>query len=268
MTPETARIKGYDKPLPIPLTRGAIPEKSSLHSPRQGKAHGIAPPIYPGQSGFDGALSEVVEVRRLVELKEWPRQYLENPNGDGTVPYLFTLHDERLPLRALGVDGVDPATAANIVRMDDPVELGFVLYKALSFMNVDLNRESTHVEFVEGFARFGSQLGRYVHQALDKVFDVKYHYMLERPETVLGLPGCVFTGDDYGAPNHPAYGAGHGAAAGATEALILRTFDLREEEQALVKDACYQFAHYRTLLGVHYRADNDVGLEVGRSVVA
>lgn len=268
MQPTTARIKGYDEPLPVPLTRNSIPKKSALHSPRHGQAHGIDAPLYPGQPGFDEWLNEVVEVRRQVELMQWPRAYLENASGTGGVPELFKLYDKRYPDRALGVTEARPQSAAEIVRMDDPVDLGIVLYKALSAMKADLNRDGPHVEFVEGYVQFLRRLSVRIHAALDKIFDVKYFYMLERPETVLGLPGCLFTGDGYGAPNHPSYGAGHGAAAGATESVILNTFDLREEEQAMVRDACYQFAHYRTLLGVHYRADNDVGLAIGRSVVS
>lgn len=247
-------IKGYDSELPQPLTKKDIPKNSQLHSPRKGVQHGTAAPT----EGRD-KLDEVIEVRRQVVTNHWPADYLAHGDGFGTEPPVL--------LKEMGIRKRRPSTAAAAVRMDKPHDLGVALWDALHAAGAKLKEQYNYVPFVEQFAHFLSELNNANYHALDKIFDVKYYWMVERPETVLGLPGCIFTGDSYGAPNHPAFGAGHGSVAGATYALILKFFDLTEDQAAMVWDACYQFSHWRTLLGVHYREDNDLGLAVGQSVV-
>lgn len=247
-------IKGYDSELPQPLTKKDIPEKSALHSPRKGVKHGTKAP----STGRD-KLDEVIEVRSQVVLKKWPSEYLQHGEGFGTKPPEL--------LQGLGVYRYNPSTAAEAVRMDKPHDLGVALWDALQKIGVALKEAYNYIPFVEQFVHFLSELSAANYKALDKIFDVKYYWMEERPETKIGIAGCIFTGDDYGAPNHPAYGAGHGAVAGATFAVIKKFFDMTADVIALVWDACYQFAHWRTLLGVHYREDNDLGLDIGQSVV-
>lgn len=261
------RIKGWEEQLPQPLTRTDIPERGRLHSPRKGDAHGTPRPIYPGETGFDDALAEVTMVREYLEHGEWPEEYLTKDHPvsgmGGDIPYLL-----------MNVDGLskeNPDSAAQVVAMDRPSDLGNELFLSLWNDGVPLNKKyraaKGNVSFVEGFAQFSAQLGVGIYLSLDKIFDVKYHWMLERPETVIDLPACIYTGDEYGAPNHPAYGAGHGAVSGITRELIRKFFELSRVRDDQVVDACYQFSHWRTLLGVHYRADNDIGIQVGASVI-
>lgn len=260
------RIKGYDGDLPQPLTDNAIPANQMLHSPRAGNAHGTPRPIYPGEAGFEEALYEVIETRAKVVHMEWPTQYLTSkhpvPGMGDDVPFL---------LNHMQIGRGNPETCAQVVAMDKPSDLGLELWnrviQAGGKLKDKYKAKNGNTPFVEAFARFNAELGFACYVALDKIFDVKYHWMLERPETVKNIPGCIFTGDRYGAPNHPAYGAGHGAVAGITLELIKRFFNLAGDLLNMVIDACYQFAHWRTLLGVHYRADNDLGMEVGASVI-
>lgn len=259
-------IKGWEGELPQPLTTGEIPRNGKLHSPRPGYHHDTPRPIYPGEAGFEDALYEVIEVREQVEHGRWPTEYLskENPGGGGgTIPHLLN-HIE-------GLGRGDPSSAANVVAMDRPSDLGTELFVRLWEEGVELNEEylaeNGNVPFVEALGQFSAQLGIGVYYSLEKIFDVKYYWMLERPETAKKMPGCVFTGDAYGAPNHPAYGAGHGAVAGMVLVLLKRFFKLTDDVLNRVLDACYQFAHWRTLLGVHYRADNDLGMAVGTSII-
>lgn len=242
-------IKGYEHELSQPLKE--VPEKSKLHSPRPGVQHGTEAPA----SIESGKLDEVIEVREQVRCKHWPSEYLQHNGSFGLKPPVL--------LKDMGIYKHDPNTAAQAVAMDKPFDLGVALWDALQAMGVPLKEKHNYVPFIEQFAHFLVMLNAANYEALDRIFDIKYYWMEERPETVLGLPGAVFTGDKYGAPNHPAYGAGHGAVSGATYAIICYFFDLTDDQKALVWDACYQFAHWRTLLGVHYREDNDLGLAQG-----
>ena len=227
-----------------------------------GKAHGQPAPLYPGEAGFAETLDEVIQVRRSVELRQWPTEYLSKEH-----PVDSSLGAETpVLLRNLGISKRRPSTAAEAVRMDDVTDLGIELFHALRDQGAVLATVADgygHFPFVESYAAFVADLGMASLYALKNIFEVKSHFGLERPETVLNLPGCIVTGDEYGAPNHFSYGAGHGAVAGATEVVINKYFRLTDEQKALVKDAVYQFAHWRTLLGVHYRQDNDCGIRVG-----
>lgn len=257
---DTARIKGYDQPLPRPLTVDAIPSKSKLVSPRAGKSHGFAPPHYPGSAEFDAQLAVVTEVRDQVCRNVWPSEFLSqgNPGGGGARP-------PQMLVDALGFEESghpdNPHIAALAVSMDRPLDLGTVLYEALTMLP---EYERQYIDFVYGFCAFQTELAIVVAEALDKVFDVKYYYMLERPETVLGVAGTVFCEDEIGAPGHPAYGAGHAAVSGVTAKMLIAKFGSKHESAIL--DACWQFAAYRTLLGVHYPQDNQCGWDVGQSV--
>jgi hypothetical protein len=255
----TARIKGCDYPLPRPLTESDIPEKSGLVSPRAGKTHGIAPPHYPGTPEFDAQLKVVTDVRDLVCRNIWPSEFLttDNPGGLGERPPVLIA--ERMGLGPPS-DPMNPNIAALSVSMDRPTDLGIELFQELAALE---SGNAKYIDFVSGFNVFVAELSVAVHEALEKIFDVKYYYMLERPETVLGVSGPVFCEDEYGAPSHPAYGAGHAAAASATAVVVQRWFP-QEKYRANILDACWQFASWRTLLGVHYPQDNQAGWDIGQ----
>jgi hypothetical protein len=258
---DTARIKGCEYPLPRPLTAADIPEQSQLVSPREGKHHGFAPPHYPGSPEFDAQLKEVTDVRDQVCRGLWPTGFLttDNPSGLGGRPP--TLIADALGFQDNGHPD-NPRIAAMSVSMDRPLDLGIELYSALSQLE---SADAKYIDFVSGFNRFSVELAVKVHAALETVFDVKYFYMLERPETVLGVAGTVFCEDEIGAPGHPAYGAGHAAAAAASAKVITEWFP-QDKYRNNILDAAWQFGMWRTLLGVHYRQDNAIGWDIGWSV--
>ena len=239
------------------------PKRYDTVSPNPGKPHDSPPPRHSKED-----LQEVSEVRRMVELGHWPSEFLANESGGGDdVPELLASR------RALRLSKRRPTTAALVVTMDDPYSLGEELHKELRARGVRYKEDSDHTRFAEpefSRAAFARDLASANAKALWHAFEVKYHYKAVRPEArpeVLVAP-CVFCVDDFGAPNHWAYPAGHGATSGSALAVLRAYFDLDEDMDKLVFDACYQFAHWRTLLGVHFREDNDEGLRIGLKYAA
>jgi uncharacterized damage-inducible protein DinB len=91
-------------------------------------------------------------------------------------------------------------------------------------------------------------------------FEAKYHYWTLRPsqaDTTLVLA------DSVGLPNFPSYPSGHACGGGALEAVLARYFPA--DSAAFARTAGEQ-AMSRLYGGIHYRFDNDVGLELGRAV--
>ncbi|HKH90692.1 MAG TPA: vanadium-dependent haloperoxidase, partial [Gemmatimonadaceae bacterium] len=96
--------------------------------------------------------------------------------------------------------------------------------------------------------------------AIIACFEAKYHYWTIRPsqaDTTLALA------DSVSLPNFPSYPSGHACSAGAFDAVLghfvpqdRASFTRIAEEQAMS----------RLYGGIHYRFDNDTGLELGRAV--
>ena len=231
-------------------------KRYDLVSPREGNAHDSPAPRHSEED-----LCEVIEVRRQVELGEWPSDFLANEGGGDDVPDLLKAR------RALRLSARRPTTAALVVTMDDPDSLGVELAKELMSRGVKFKEDRGHVQFCDetySFSALKADLAMANHKALNHAFDVKYHYDAKRPEQYAKVDPCVFCVNEAGAPNHYSYPAGHGATSGSAQAVIEKYFDLDDEMKLKVHDACYQFAHWRTLLGVHFREDNDEGIRIGR----
>lgn len=64
-------------------------------------------------------------------------------------------------------------------------------------------------------------------------------------------------------PNHPSYPAGHGVVAGCAEVLLSYFF---EPEQHQLRKLAEECAMSRLYAGVHYHADNEQGLKLGRQI--
>lgn len=228
----------------------------NIVSPREPNRHDSPEPRHN-----DDDFKEVVEIRRQVELGIWPSDFLANKGGGDRVPDLLAKR------RALGLTKSRPKTAAFVVTMDDPYSLGVEIAKELISRGVKFKIDMTHVQFCDpemSYTALIRDLSSANHKALNHAFDVKYHFMARRPEQYALVDPCLFAADDVGAPGHPSYPAGHGATSGSAQAVIEKYFDLTDEMYLKVYDACYQFAHWRTLLGVHFREDNDEGLRIGR----
>jgi membrane-associated phospholipid phosphatase len=89
-------------------------------------------------------------------------------------------------------------------------------------------------------------------------WDAKYTYWLIRPSQADPL---ITT--PVGLPNFPSYVSGHATFSGAAATLLGAVFpSARRELQAMADEA----AMSRLYGGIHYRFDNDQGLEVGRKI--
>ena len=99
--------------------------------------------------------------------------------------------------------------------------------------------------------------------ALDAVaacFEAKYHYWTIRPsqvDTTLALAEGVPL------PNFPSYPSGHACSAGAFDAVLGYFFP---RERAGFTSIAEEQAMSRLYGGIHFRFDNDIGLELGRQV--
>jgi hypothetical protein len=96
--------------------------------------------------------------------------------------------------------------------------------------------------------------------AIIACFEAKYHYWTIRPsqiDTTLALA------DKVSLPNFPSYPSGHACSAGAFDAVLGHFFP---QDQAQFTRIAQEQAMSRLYGGVHFRFDNDIGLELGRTV--
>lgn len=218
-------------------------------------------PTYPGQLGFDAELAEVLRVRDDVMMDVWPGWFLEN---HGISPLIAS------PLREqpANLDEDNPKAAADIVHMDDPMDLGQLLRRWLvqngaKHKSVDGSGNGIFLELIPGLNR---KLAIAIDEALFEAAQVKQFFGRPRPEEVICY-NC--TSYPEGCPKHPSYVAGHGAAAGATLAVLLEEFpELPPELMDPLIRACLQWAMFRTFAGVHYANDNIMGVALGYAKVS
>jgi membrane-associated phospholipid phosphatase len=89
-------------------------------------------------------------------------------------------------------------------------------------------------------------------------FDAKYYYWLIRPSQA---DPAITT--PVGLPNFPSYISGHATFSGAAEVVLSYLFpDAKDKLHTMAEEA----AMSRLYGGIHYRFDNEVGLETGRAV--
>lgn len=249
--------------LKFPLTKAALGklEESDLASPRVGNAHGLELPERLKDLTRDSeAVLEVGEVGDQVARGEFPIEFMQRyyPESWGK------FDGSRLPqpLRNEGLRIRKPQGLADVVHMDNPLDLGRAILGWL--LSVGAKRkdvaDSKHKPFVDMVPKTMSEMGVATYKGLDAAFDAKYYFGLERPEEVTGS-NCTMYPE--GCPTHPSFPAGHGAAAGAQAAYYIDTFELTEEQVKVIRDSAYCWAMFRTFAGVHYADDNLAGLQVG-----
>lgn len=254
---------GASFPLQFPMPF-APATPTQLHSPREGKAHDVTPP------NFETLLDQFIEVRECClktksgvydwEFMErhWPKQW-------GVMP---TEWPDFLSVR--GITPEDPISCAQAVRMDSPIDLTLAILSWLLPRGIEgrlQDKSSHHFDFIRTIPHFIAYSANRIDAALEKAFDIKYYYGMPRPAEV-----CDYLYENetsqflqtYDHPNHPAYVAGHGSAAGACGKAFQDYFLLTPSENQTIRYACYSWSQWRTLAGMHYAADNVVGLlEVG-----
>lgn len=214
-------------------------------------------PTSLGEPGFEAELAEVVRVRHDVQAGVWPNWFLQDHGLTGMPASPFSLN-----IDDIYVDALDPVSAAHLVHMDDPMDLGKLLRKwVVSAGAVHVDSDSSgHGMFLETVPRFNRDLADAVWDALYESAQVKQFFGRARPEEVLGFN---MTNYPEGCPKHPAYPAGHGAAAGATFAVVEKTFDMADDVREIAFNTAAQFAMFRTFAGVHYANDNIIGFLLG-----
>jgi len=246
--------KGIDKTPAYPLDY--IPAGTKLASPCIGNAHGFANPY--DDNNIMTYLEEVSQVRADVKAGVYPEAFLAKYYPWGTMP-------SELPTALLneGLSKRDPKGLADVVHMDNPMDLGVALCDWLRSKGVKPRHLSSNsIDFINAIPETNKKLADSILGALQKAFDIKYYYGMPRPEE-LHHEGKLLTSYPEGSPTHPAFPAGHGAAAGATAKTLIDHFDVTEEQAAEIRFAAYLWAQFRTFAGVHYALDNIAGLKVG-----
>jgi hypothetical protein len=96
--------------------------------------------------------------------------------------------------------------------------------------------------------------------AIIACFEAKYHYWTIRPSQV---DTTLVLADSVGLPNFPSYPSGHACGAGAFDAVLGSFFPQDRSEFTRIAE---EEAMARLYGGIHFRFDDDMGLELGRAV--
>lgn len=255
--------------LEFPLTEQNFPTSagSTLASPKVGNKYDTIAPYFCDDPEFDEELSDVIKVRSDVAKGIWPNWFLVK-YGSKTEGYPTDF------LKTFVVDQPNgrhnPQKAANIVRMDDPFDMGLELLKYWGgkgeYPTFKVSALNEHTKFIEGVQTFNKELMSDLVDVLNKSFEVKYYWGVSRPEEVLTL-GNGFTHYPEGCPTHPATPAGHSSVGGQTVETIVRWFNLSDEQYQELIETAFQWGHYRTFAGVHYPQDNLMGLGLSSPIM-
>jgi PAP2 superfamily protein len=109
-------------------------------------------------------------------------------------------------------------------------------------------------------ARVLTVLNAAASDAVIACFEAKYHYWTIRPsqaDTTIALA------DSVSLPNFPSYPSGHACSAGAFDAALGHYFPAERAEFTRIAE---EQAMSRLYGGIHYRFDDDIGLQLGRVV--
>ena len=109
-------------------------------------------------------------------------------------------------------------------------------------------------------ARVFAVLNAAASDAVIACFEAKYHYWSIRPSQA---DTTIVLADDVDLPNFPSYPSGHACSAGAFDAVLGHFFP---DERAEFTRTAEEQAMSRLYGGIHYRFDNNGGLELGRVV--
>lgn len=256
--------KGAETPLDYPLL--AIPENSGnsrLVNPAVGDSHGLSAPTMPHELGFESELNEVLEVRLMVSQGIYPADFMARHHPRESFNPVMVPE----PLAREGLTIENPQAMANVVHMDSPIDMPLAVLAWLLSEGAQRKKPtSEHVDFLGHVPHVVEDVADAVKRNLHKAFEAKYWFGRPRPEEVLhqftDISPELFTAYPEGCPCHPAYPAGHGAAAGAVR-IFKKLFHLTEAQWRVCVDTAYHWSMYRTFAGVHYANDNTAGLAIG-----
>lgn len=241
--------KGADYELEFPIS--SVPANTDLASPVIGFPHTDEP-----EFDIEEQAKLVVEVTEDVKNGVYPHDFLKAYfKGD--------CYPEELPiaLQEQGLSIDDPLACANIVHMDNPIDLGKALLDwALRDGATTKCRDTGSKDFLNAVPQVMARLATEIDIYLRRAFETKYFYGVPRPEEVIGFNFTVYP---EGSPNHPSYVAGHGTVAGVTYRVLNEMLVLDECQTKEIYNSCYLWSQFRTFAGVHYPEDNIAGLNLG-----
>lgn len=269
--------KGFPKGfVPVyPIDRAQIREVARLSaeqggnglvSLRVGKSHGAScPVILRSDEGLRAALDDVMSVRKLVEIGEYPFAVMRKnwPDDFGSMPENFpaALADAHKVLgleRPVSFD--DPQACAQIVRMDQPGDLHRVMHPWMLSQGFVYKSAQMHsFDFAAMTAADDAEAAAARSVALEKAFEVKAWRGIARPEEVAGYNMTAYP---EGCPGHAESWAGHAAFSESTArhyALNWREVGSGNTLRPLPSEAIRQivwhgfcFSMWRLFAGVHY----------------
>lgn len=254
--------KGRSESQPLlkyPLT--AIPEDdgtSRLVSPRIGKPHGIAPPNAIGSEAFAEEFDDLIACREEVSRGVWPSDILAKYHPRKS----FDPNKIPGPLQLRNINTRHPGYAANVVRMDHPLDLHFAILDWIQKEKIPLKGGSKHKEFLGRIVHPITRVSVAISEKMEKAFEVKSFYGRLRPEEALGLPGAMVTHYKAGCPCHASYVAGHGTFCGCAKEFE-NDFQFDQSQWWEVFDSAYHWAMYRSFSLMHWPTDNTAGLALG-----
>lgn len=243
--------------LTYPVNQGQIDalSDSRLASPMVGVHFPELDQYVPTDLAADAR--EIEEVRAMVARSEFPLDFMKKyyPAAWGEFPSIMPK-----PLRNEGLAFDKPQGCANVVHMDNPMDMPDAVLKWVLSEGYKCNDvQSDCLDFIATVPETIKLLTDAVYSNLHQAFQAKYYYGIARPEEVLDYNMTAYP---EGCPTHPSFPAGHGAAAASVQ-VILERFDLDAEAIKVIRDCAYLWAMFRSLAGVHIANDNIAGLKVG-----
>lgn len=230
----------------------------TMVSPRPGFSHGLDSPPCDSEE-----LDEVWRVRNLAMHGVWPSKWLKD-NAIKCLPDNYDPDRVYEAMSDMGLYKSSPETYIKAVSMDDPMDLPLAI-KAWLMKTGQLrpkDPETGRADFMQANPGLNLKLAQRIYDNLDDAFDEKYNHGRKRPEEHYDIPCGVTTSLWVGCPDHPAYPAGHGAAAAAC-AVFEEELDLSQQTIDDIRAMAYEFAMTRTMCGFHYTSDNIAGLAIG-----
>lgn len=245
--------------LTYPVTQEQIDNlvDSKFASPKVGDSNGLRNVFV--DEDINVHVKEVELVRFLIQRGEYPQDFLNKYYPfNGTAPTEITQ-----PLINEGLSKENPNGLANVVHMDNPMDMANAILKWLVGEGCKLkDNDSDYIMFTDTILDVIEDISDGVKRFGNKAFEVKYNYGVARPEEV-SSHGISITHYEEGCPTHPSYPAGHGAIAGGSVLAFFKHFDLNEEQIKVILDTAYLWSMFRTFAGVHYGVDNVAGLYLG-----
>lgn len=242
-------------------------KKCRLVNPVVGKSHGLK---IPDNFNIVESTWEVLKARQMVERGEFPhdifQKYYPFKDSYGECP-----KDLPEPLKMAGLSIARPKELANVVHMDDPMDMPLYVKKWLTHpmygqnVNVEAHTDQ-YVNFLETVPYLNEDMADGIKKSIDRIWEVKYFFGLARPEEVFekitGIKGALMTAYKEGSPNHPSTGQGHMAAGEGGVSVIIKNCreNMTYEQVKVCLDTLYFWGMFRLLAGVHHGIDGIMSL--------